>query len=60
MSKATLVKMTNVRGGTEETGGTVGVSGSPVEWVWRYLRDRYLSHRVYPTLADIVAAVCQA
>lgn len=33
---------------------------NPVEWVWRYLRERYLSHRVYPTYEDIVEAACSA
>jgi transposase len=31
-----------------------------IERVWLYLRERYLSHRLWPTYDDIVAACCQA
>ena len=33
---------------------------NPVEKVWQYLRDRYLSHRVLPDYEAVVAAACQA
>ena len=33
---------------------------NPVEWVWRYLREQYLSHRVYPTYEALLDAACRA
>ena len=33
---------------------------NPVEKVWQYLRDRYLSHRVLPDYEAVVAAACKA
>ncbi|MCB1885352.1 MAG: transposase [Geminicoccaceae bacterium] len=33
---------------------------NPVEKVWQYLRDHYLSHRVLPDHEAVVAAACKA
>ncbi len=33
---------------------------NPVENVWQYLRQNYLSHRVFPHYDDIVDACCNA
>ena len=33
---------------------------NPVEKVWQYLRDRYLSHRVLPDLGAVIDTACDA
>ena len=33
---------------------------NPVEKVWQFLRDRHLSHRVFPTVDAVVDACCTA
>ena len=33
---------------------------NPVEWVWLYLRERFLSLRVFPDYRAIVDACCAA
>ena len=33
---------------------------NPIERVWLYLRERYLSHRLWPAYDDIVQACCDA
>ncbi len=31
---------------------------NPIEWVWLYLRERFLSHRLFNTVDAIVDACC--
>jgi transposase len=33
---------------------------NPIERVWLYLRERFLSERLWPTYDDILAACCRA
>lgn len=33
---------------------------NPVERIWLFLRERFLSHRLHPTYDDVVDAACRA
>jgi len=33
---------------------------NPIERLWLYLKEHFLSHRLWPTYDDVVTAVCQA
>ena len=35
-------------------------NSTPIERVWLYLRERFLSHRIHLTYEDIVDAACRA